>query len=106
MRIRHVHDVPPATSEARGVEVRHLARVDEVELKVIDVESGSSTPFHTHPHAHEAVIVGGIGVLQLEDGERPLAPGDVLSIEPKEPHAILSRGPEPLRFVCMDCFIE
>lgn len=70
------------------------------------MESGSLTPFHTHPHAHEAVIVGGAGTLRLEDGEQPLSPGDVVSIAPNQPHAILNRGAEPLRFVCLDCLIE
>jgi quercetin dioxygenase-like cupin family protein len=48
------------------------------------------------------VIIAGAGTVRLEDGEHTLEPGDVLSIAPNEPHAILGRGPGTLRFVCMD----
>lgn len=75
MDIRSLEDVTPATSEASGVEVRRLKRVEDVELKVFDVEPGSSTPFHTHPHAHEAVILSGSGTVRLEDGEQALTEG-------------------------------
>jgi quercetin dioxygenase-like cupin family protein len=93
-------------SEAPGVQVRQLKRTEDVELKVLELESGNSTPFHAHPHAHDAVMLSGAGVVRLEDGEQPLAAGDVLSIAPNQPHAIHSHGSEPLRFVCMDSFIE
>lgn len=106
MTVRRVDDVGPAHSEASGVEVRHLTRTGDAELKVIDVDPGSSTPFHTHRHGHEAVIVSGAGAILLEDGEQLLSAGDVLSVAPEEPHAIVGRGTEPLRFVCMDGFIE
>lgn len=98
--------LPPAAADVPGVEVRHLRRGEGVELKVIDVGPQSSTPFHAHAHAHDAVIVAGNGTVRLEDEEHMLGPGDVLSIAPKEPHAILGRGPDALRFVCLDSLTE
>jgi mannose-6-phosphate isomerase-like protein (cupin superfamily) len=44
--------------------------------------------------------------VRLTGHEVPLAPGDVSSIAPNEPHAIASEGPGPLRLVCMDCFAD
>lgn len=100
-------DLSPAEGEAPGVTVRQLKRVDDVSLKVLDVEPGGSTPFHTHPHAHEGVVISGQGALRLGDRSEPLGPGDVFTVNPNAPHAITNRdGAGPLRFVCMDCFID
>jgi quercetin dioxygenase-like cupin family protein len=98
--------IAPDAVEAPGVTVRHLKSVEDVSLKVLDVEPGGSTPFHTHAHAHEGVIISGTGELRLDGRTEPLRPGDVFSVNPTEAHAIASAGDEPLRFVCMDCFID
>ncbi|MGH8827270.1 MAG: methyltransferase domain-containing protein [Jiangellaceae bacterium] len=103
--VRRLQDITPGPAEIPGVEVRHLRHIEDLELKVIDVAPGNSTPFHTHRRAHEAVIVSGVGALRLEEREETLRPGDVLSVGPNEPHAIVNRGPAPLRFVCLDCFV-
>lgn len=99
-------DVAPASVEAPGVTVRPLKQVEDVHLKVLDVEPGGSTPFHTHVHAHEGVVMTGRGALRLADGRRPLAPGDVFTVAPGAIHAIEAADDEPLRFACMDCFVE
>jgi SAM-dependent methyltransferase len=103
--VRRLRDIAPGPADIPGVEVREVTQAEHVALKVIDVEPGRSTPFHTHPHAHEAVIVSGFGALRLEDGEEPLEPGDVISVDPDEPHAVVSRGSAALRFVCLDCHV-
>lgn len=45
-----------------------------------------------------------MGTLQLEEREEALAPGDVLFVNPDEPHAIINQGSEA-RFVCLDCYL-
>jgi arsenite methyltransferase len=102
--VRRLRDIAPGPADIPGVEVRHLTKVEDLELKVIDIEPGCSTPFHTHPHAHEAVIVSGVGALRLDNREEALEPGDVLFVNLEEPHAIVNGGSEVLRFVCLDCF--
>jgi mannose-6-phosphate isomerase-like protein (cupin superfamily) len=52
------------------------------------------------------VVLSGRGALRLRSGEEELVPGDVFSIDPGEPHAVANRGGEPLRFVCLDCFLD
>jgi len=53
------------------------------------------------------MIISGAGVLQLGTREEALAaPGDVLSVNSDEPHAIVNRGFEALRFVCLDCYLH
>lgn len=99
-------DIEPGETEAPGVTVRNLKRVEDVHLKVLDVAPGASTPYHSHAHAHEGVVIAGRGVLHLADRREPLAPGDVFTVNPVAPHAISADSGEQLRFVCMDCFIQ
>jgi quercetin dioxygenase-like cupin family protein len=103
--VRKLDDLS-GSADVDGVTVRLLKRVEDVELTVKDVEPGHATPVHTHPHAHQGLIVAGTGVLQLARQRIPLTPGDVFSIAPNEPHAIGSEGPAPLRLVCLDCFVD
>ena len=104
--VAHLDRIAPAdTSEAPGVAIRHLKSVEDVELKVLDVEPGGSTPYHRHPHAHQGVVVAGQGAVRLADRREPLEPGSVFFVRPNEQHAIECRGEAPLRFVCMDCFV-
>jgi arsenite methyltransferase len=103
--VRHLSEIAPADVEAPGVVVRHLKSVEDVDLKVLDVEPGGSTPFHVHHHAHEGVVVEGRGALRLADEVIDLAPGDVFFVRPNERHAIMSREGEAVRFVCMDCLV-
>lgn len=104
--VRRLDDVPVVDVDVDGVAVRPLKRVEDHALKVLDVEAGGSTPFHTHAHAHEGVVVEGRGALQLTDRREPLAPGDVFSVPPREPHAIRAGVEGPVRFVCLDCFLD
>ncbi|MFW5934117.1 MAG: methyltransferase domain-containing protein [Actinomycetota bacterium] len=98
-------DIAPEQAKAPGVTVRQLKRVDDVELKVMDVAAGGATPYHTHDHAHEGVIVQGRGALRLADGDAPLRPGDTFWVNPTEPHAIAAAPDVALRLVCMDCLV-
>jgi arsenite methyltransferase len=103
--VQSLDDISTA-AETDGITVRPLKRVDDVELTVKDVEPGHTTPFHTHSHAHQGIIMSGTGTLHLTGRQVPLTPGDVFSIAPNEPHAIASEGRDPLRLICMDCFVS
>lgn len=104
-RVQHLDGMAPEHVEAPGVVVRRLKQVEDVDLKVLDVEPGGSTPHHRHPHAHEGVVVEGHGALRLATGRVPLEPGSVFFVRPQEAHAVECHGEVALRFVCMDCFV-
>jgi arsenite methyltransferase len=104
--VRRLDDVTPEpAAEAPGVTIRRLKRVEDVDLKTLDIEPGGSTPFHTHPHSHEGLIVEGEGGLRLQDRTEPLRTGDVFSVEPQRPHAIENHGQGTLRLLCLDCLV-
>jgi hypothetical protein len=66
--VRRLDEIRARAGEVPGVAVRQLKRVEEVELKLLDVDPGQATPFHAHPHAHEGVIMAGTGALRGNDG--------------------------------------
>jgi arsenite methyltransferase len=102
--VQRLDEVAAVGSE--GVTVRLLKHVDEVDFKVLDIEPGHTTPFHTHPHAHRGIVISGSGTLQLTGQCLSLTPSDVFSVAPNEPHAIVNDGPVAFRLVCMDCLID
>jgi SAM-dependent methyltransferase len=103
--IRNLDGIDPDVRED-GLAVRRLKRVEDVELRVIDIDAGHTTPVHTHPHGHQGIVITGSGVLELAGQRMALAPGDVFSIAPSEPHSMSNDGPGALRLVCLDCFID
>jgi arsenite methyltransferase len=101
-RVQRLDEVAAVASE--GFTTRRLKLVDETDLKVVEIEPGHGTPFHTHRHTHQGVVVSGSGAVRLADRRLALTPSDVYSIAPGEPHAIENDGRAPLVIVCMDCF--
>ncbi len=102
----HLTDIEPTVLEALGVSVRHLKTVEDIQLKVLEIAEGGATPRHVHPHAHEGLVIEGVGALELEHGDEPLEPGSVFSVAPGDRHRLANRGPRPFRLVCMDCFVD
>jgi quercetin dioxygenase-like cupin family protein len=96
--VRRVDEIPAQAGDVPGVEVRRLKRVEDVELKVLDVVPGQATPLHVHPHAHEAVVMAGVGALRGADGAQPLTAGDTFSVNPNDPYAIESPAPRRFEF--------
>lgn len=106
MQIRTVADLPKSeVAEAPGVAIRVIKEVDEAELKLFDVAPGAATPFHTHAHPHEVVVLSGSGTVRQASGEHELSEGNVVSVGAREPHSFAG-GPAGLRFICLDCLFD
>jgi SAM-dependent methyltransferase len=102
--VQRLEEVAPV--ESGGFTTRTLKHVDETAFKVVDIAPGHASPFHSHPHIHQGIIVSGAGALQLTERRLPLTAGDVFSVAPGEPHSIVNDGQGPLRLVCMDCLVD
>lgn len=69
MQVQHYRTLPPIPFPgAEGVVRRPIGdldgkRVQNVELRVFEIQPGGFTPFHSHPHGHEALILHGDGVV-------------------------------------------
>jgi quercetin dioxygenase-like cupin family protein len=70
-------------------------------LRVIEIESGHSSPRHAHPFEHEVFILEGQGALWSEEGETDLRPGDAAYVPPDEPHQFINKGSATLEMICV-----
>lgn len=71
-------------------------------MRIIEVEPGKQTPFHSHDYEHEVFIVNGRGVIRDGNGEeRSIQPGSVAYIAPNEEHGFYNLGEDVMRFICV-----
>lgn len=65
------------------------------------LRSGQCTTLHFHPKAEEIYfILSGRGIMQIEDEEREVGPGDSIAIPNGQKHQICNPHVEELVFLC------
>ncbi len=110
MKIKHVHytDVKAdAVSEegAKGVKIRWLINKEDgaphFAMRVIEVDKGGCTPWHTHEWEHEVFILEGNGTLVTDEGAEDFKEGDVIFVSPREKHQFRNAGEGMLKFLCI-----
>jgi len=102
MKIRNYREVA-ADTEIPGVTLRTVISPEEAprfSMRVFEVKEGASTPFHAHAWEHEVFILSGQGKVRSREGERALAPNDVVYVAPQEEHCFVNSGKRPFRFIC------
>ncbi len=70
-------------------------------MRHFEVGPEGHTPSHTHDYEHEILVISGSGLAKSEQGDRSIAPGDVVFVPPDEKHQFVNTGDEPLRFICL-----
>jgi len=92
--------------EVPGVAVRWV--VDEqmdgapsFAMRIIDIEPGSATPYHTHWQEHGNYIIDGTGYVRYEGETHRVKPGDVAFVPPEAQHQYVNDGEETLRLICV-----
>lgn len=107
MKIKHFTDVPAEDVEGvEGVGIRWVIdRSDDAPnfaMRVIEVEPGCNTQYHTHGFEHEVYVLDGRGVVRDPDGtETGIEPGTVVYVPPDEKHGFFNTGDGLLRFICV-----
>ncbi len=106
MKIYSAASVPPSPVEhGEGVSIRWVIASEQgapnFAMRIIEVQPGGATPRHRHDEEHEVYVLEGRGVVQGEEGETPIAAGDVAFVLPQELHQFTNAGDVPLRFVCV-----
>ena len=69
--------------------------------RIIELDAGATTEYHTHPWEHEVVVLEGTGQVRDVDGTADLQPGTCVYVEPGEIHQFLNTGESLMRFVCV-----
>ena len=70
-------------------------------MRIFEVQSGKSTPFHKHWWEHEVYILEGSAVLKLETGTIPLTQGTAILVTRNEMHQFVNTGSGVMRFMCL-----
>jgi quercetin dioxygenase-like cupin family protein len=104
MKVQNFRQVN-AINAAPGVTMRVVAGPAEgaptFAMRVFEIRSGSSTPFHTHPWEHEVFVLAGEGILRCGGRETPLMEGDAVLVMPNEQHSFLGIGRGIFRVICV-----
>jgi len=108
-KIRNYRDVQPNT-ENPGVALHTVIGPEDgaprFSMRVLEVQPGAATPFHTHWWEHEVFIMSGQGVVRGVTDQRELAPNDAVYVPSDEQHCFVNTGSEVLRFICCIPHVE
>lgn len=61
---------------------------DEGRLVVFRLAPGQRVAEHTNASSVFLTVVSGTGYVSGAEGEQPVCPGDIVALEPREPHAM------------------
>lgn len=106
MKVKHWTDIQAQdVSEAPGVTIRWVLNEQDgaphFALRILEVQPGSATPYHSHWWEHEVFVLDGEGVVATEAGETPLVAGSTVLVESNEVHQFRNTGDQVLRFICL-----
>jgi quercetin dioxygenase-like cupin family protein len=106
MQIVHWTDVEEQPADGvEGVTIRWViddkGGAPHFALRVLDVQPGCATPYHTHWWEHEVFVLAGEGLVVYEGGETPISPGTTLLVDGDEVHCFRNTGEDVLRFICL-----
>lgn len=63
----------------------------------------SRAPFHTHTYEEVIYILGGEGIVHIDDGDFPIRAGSSIYLPPGTPHCLENAGAETLRLLGVFC---
>lgn len=100
------HDVPAEPAEGmEGARIRWAigknVGAPNFVMRIIELDPGAATAYHTHPWEHEVVVLEGTGAVRDANRRAPLTPGMCVYVEPGEEHQFLNTGDTIMRFVCV-----
>ncbi len=106
MKVEHyTGTVAEKYGDLKGVSLRWVIDKDDgapnFAMRIIDVEPGCNTPYHTHDYEHEVFVLQGDGVVRDKDGDHAVSHGTIVYVAPNEEHGFFNRGDEVLRFICL-----
>ncbi len=106
MKVKHWTEVQAQdVADAPGVTIRWVLNEQDgaphFALRILEVQPGSATPYHSHWWEHEVFVLDGQGVIATEAGESSLSAGSTVLVENNELHQFRNTGDRPLRFICL-----
>jgi len=103
MKVRSNYREVKPKEEVPGAAMREAITADDGApnfcMRVIEVEPGASSPFHSHGWEHEVLILSGQGTVKGEQGDSKIEKDSVIFVPSGEEHSFINTSDEPLRFV-------
>ena len=90
-----------------GVMLRHVRdlkgeRIEDLNLRIFEVQPGTENPLHAHDYAHDLFVLKGEGLVRLGDSDQRILEGDIVAIDPDESHSFANESDGLLQFLCID----
>jgi quercetin dioxygenase-like cupin family protein len=110
MQIKQWTDVPEQPADGvEGVSMRWVIGEGDgaphFAMRVLDVQPGCASPYHSHWWEHEVYVLGGQGVVvhgeDTAQEETSISAGSVVLVEGDELHQFRNTGQDVLRFICL-----
>jgi len=105
MDIRNIDEVASFRTKD-GSEMRELLAYRNSSIRLQSLAEARLAPgLSTAPHQHGRTeeiyyILAGEGLMQIEQEQRPVGPGDAIAIPPGQRHQITNTGHNLLKFLC------
>ena len=108
MLVKKAEEVPAEPVTTAGAEKTRLrlllAEQDgapNFRMRLIEVEKGGYSPYHSHNYEHEIFVLAGTGELVGKDQHYPLQAGNVVFVAANEEHQFRNTGNQTLKFICL-----
>lgn len=109
-RLSEEPGAPEAESGAQGVNSIDLVlkRTDcrAFSSRVLRIEPGGHTAFHSHDREHLAVVLSGRCRVETKDTNQEIRGGMVVAIPPNEGHRFFNPGSDRLALLVLNFFTE
>ena len=107
-RLSEEPGAPEAESGAQGVNsidlVLKRADLKAFSSRVLRIEPGGHTAFHSHAREHLAVVLSGRCRVETKDANQEIRGGMVVSIPPNEGHRFFNPGSDRLALLVLNFF--
>jgi quercetin dioxygenase-like cupin family protein len=70
-------------------------------MRVFELETGRTSPHHSHWWEHEVFVLSGHGIVKTEQGDAPISHGSTVFVPGGEMHQFRNTGDDTLRFICL-----
>ena len=108
MYVKDYREVPVEPGGSDGLTVRWVINASQgamnFAMRVFELEPGKESPFHKHENEHEALVLGGSGEIETDEGTAKLKEGTAIFIPAQERHRFRNTGEGALSFIDVIAF--
>lgn len=106
MIAKHYKDVPlerEANAQKAGIRwlISKKEGAENFAMRMIEVEPGGSTPFHSHPWEHEVYVVEGESIVQILDEYQNIKEGYIVFVPSGIKHTFKNSGKKVMKMICV-----